>query len=281
MNKKLGSRYVVGNFEKRKNLNFQGKGFLLLIVQLTPNSVFISRNEYFYAQPYLNRGLNIGIKNCQHLGVHQLNDNLKQLRNIYPGFCYSILDKWVDRVKPTTLDKWDRKDIKMMNQTEYGFMAMPKSEIIGFQISNPIYKKWFKTSYSIFDEPSVVDIPEPISQCEKLFDKNVLPIKKRVKDLGDLNNITIKETKNVFLYDDSNLITNTFFTELNKKIQCYGYISLLYNNNDERLINSKNRLKFNILKNNEREFITLQLEDVLTPKKIETTDFKIFYISNF
>ena len=44
----------------------------------------------------------------------------------------------------------------------------------------------------------------------------------------------------------------TFFTELNKKIQCYGYISLLYNNNDERLINSKNRLKFNILKNNKR-----------------------------
>ena len=84
-----------------------------------------------------------------------------------------------------------------------------------------------------------------------------------------------------FLYDDRNLITNTVFTELNKKIQCYGYISLLYNNNDERLINSKNRLKFNILKNNKREIITLQLEDVLTPKKIETTDFKIFYISNF
>ena len=38
--------------------------------------------------------------------------------------------------------------------------------------------------------------------------------------------------------------------ELNKK--CYGYISLLYNNNDEKLISSKNRLKFNILKNNER-----------------------------
>ena len=161
---------------------------------------------------------------------------MKQLRNIYPGFCYSILDKWVRRVKPTTLDKWDRKDIKTMNQTQYGFMAMPKSEIIGFQISNPIYKKWFKTSCSIFDEPLVVDIPEPINQCEKLFNKNVLPIKKRVKDIGDLNNITIKETEKRFLYDDSNLITNTFFTELNKKIQCYGYISLLYNNHDEKLV---------------------------------------------
>ena len=204
---------------------------------------------------------------------------MNQLRNIYPGFCYSKLDKWVCRVKPTTLEEWDRKDIKTMNQTEYGFMPMPKSKIIGFEISNPIYKIWFKTSYSIFDEPSVVDILEPISQCEKLFDKNVLPIKKLVKDIGDLNNITIKETKNFLLYDGSNLITNTFFTELNKKIQCYGYISLPYNNNDEKLISSKNRLKFNILKNNERQFLTLQLEDILTPKKIETTDSKIKILS--
>ena len=131
-----------------------------------------------------------------------------------------------------------------MHQTEYGFIPIPRSAVICFSISNPTNKKWFKMGYTIFDEPTTVDIPEPISQCEKLFDKNVLPIKKLV-------NLTIKETKR-FLYDDSNLITNTFFTELNKKIQCYGYISLLYNNNDERLINSKNRLKFNILKNNKR-----------------------------
>ena len=167
-----------------------------------------------------------------------------------------------------------------MHQTEYGFIPIPRSAIIGFSISNPNYKTWFKTGYIIFDELTTVDIPEPISQCEKLFDENVFPMKKLVKDIGNLENLTIKETK-IFLYDDSNLITNTFFTELNKKIQCSGYISLFYNNNDERLINSKNRLKFNILKNNKREIITLQLEDVLTPKKIETTDFKIFYISNF
>ena len=105
------------------------------------------------------------------------------------------------------------------------------------------------------------------TKCEELFDKNVLPIKKLVKDIGDLNNLTIKETKNFFLYDDGNLISNTFFTELNKKIQAYGYISLLYNNSNERLITSKNRLKFNVLVDTEREFLTLQLEDILTPKK--------------
>ena len=71
--------------------------------------------------------------------------------------------------------------------------------------------------------------------------------KKLVKDIGDLNNLTIKKIKNFFLYDDSNLISNTFFTGCNKKIQGYGYNSLLYNNSDERLITLKNRLNLMFL----------------------------------
>ena len=84
LNKKLRSGFVVGNFEERKKLNSQRKGFLMLIVQLTLNSVSISRNEHFYTPPYLTRGMNFGItKNCQYLGARQLNDDdLNQLRNI-------------------------------------------------------------------------------------------------------------------------------------------------------------------------------------------------------
>ena len=87
-----------------------------------------------------------------------------------------------------------------------------------------------------------------------------------------MNNLTIKETKSFFLYDNSNLISNTFFTELNKKTQACGYILLLYNDRDEQLITLKNRLKSNILVGIEKEFITLHSEDILMPKKIETTD---------
>ena len=54
---------------------------------------------------------------------------------------------------------------------------------------------------------------------------------------------------------------------------------LLYNNSDERLITSKNRLKFNVLVDTEKELLTLQVEDILTPKKIETTDSKINFSS--
>ena len=43
---------------------------------------------------------------------------------------------------------------------------------------------------------------------------------------------------------------------------------MLYNNSDKHLVNSKNRLsKFNVLINDQREYLTLQLENILTPKK--------------
>ena len=146
---------------------------------------------------------------------------------------------------------------------------------MNFFISNDLHSKWFKNDYNVFYSTSLIDIPKSLTQCEKWFDKYVLPIKKLVKDIGDLNDLTIKETKNFFLYDDSNLIANTFFTELNKKVQCYGYISLLYNNSNKQLVNSKNRLKFKVIKDIQKEFLILQLEEFLTPKKVETTDPKM------
>ena len=117
-----------------------------------------------------------------------------------------------------------------------------------FFISNNQYLKWFKNTYEVLYKTSVVDIPESMTECEKLFGRNALPIKKLVKDIGILDSLIINKNKFFFLYDDSNLITNTFFTEVNKKLQPYGLTSLEYNSNNKNLINSKNRLKFNILR---------------------------------
>ena len=127
-------------------------------------------------------------------------------------------------------------------------------------------------------KPYIKTIPKPLTFCEKLFDKNVLQIKKLVKDIGDLTPLMHKEQQQQKLYDGSSIITDTFFTEVNKNIKTYGLISLEYNHN-ENLINSKNRLRYKIKYNISKEFITLQLEDILTPKKIETEDSKITNIS--
>ena len=46
-------------------------------------------------------------------------------------------------------------------------------------------------------------------------------------------------------------------------------ISLEYSKDNKSLINSKNRLKFNFFNNIRKEYLTLQLEDILTPKKLK------------
>ena len=77
-------------------------------------------------------------------------------------------------------------------------------------------------------KPYIRKIPKPLTNCEKLFDKDVLEIKQLVKDMGDLNNLIHKDQKKCILYDESDIIKETFFTELNKNIPFYGIIPLHY-----------------------------------------------------
>ena len=85
-----------------------------------------------------------------------------------------------------------------MQKTEYNKMPLTDEPMMNFFISNNLYSKWFKNDYNVLYSTSLIYIPEPLTQCEKLFNKNVLPNKELVKDIGDLNNFTIKETKNIF-----------------------------------------------------------------------------------
>ena len=78
-------------------------------------------------------------------------------------------------------------------------MPLTYVPVMNFFISNNSYSKWFKNYYNVLYSTSLIDIPEPLTQCEKFFEKNVLSIKKLVKDICDLSNLTIKET-NTFFY---------------------------------------------------------------------------------
>ena len=79
-----------------------------------------------------------------------------------------------------------------------------------------------------------------------MFDKDVLEIKQLVKDIGVLNTLIHREQKTFVLYDDSNIVSNIFFIELNKNIQSYGIISLQSDYYNEKVINWKNKLRFKI-----------------------------------
>ena len=51
---------------------------------------------------------------------------------------------------------------------------------------------WYRLQI-FFRKPDIKRIPEPLDACEQLFDKNVLEIKKLVKDIGDLTPLIHKE----------------------------------------------------------------------------------------
>ena len=238
--------------------------------------VKITRNIVFLTPPtalrvsYPRTGI---LKQCRYLGDFHLDKaDTNELQKIYPDFCFTYLSKFVRLPQLRNMDRFGPEDMVLMPETKYNKMPLTDFQMMNFFISNNQYSNWFKSTYKVLYETSIVDIPESMTEYEKLFDKNVLPIKKLVKDIDDLDDLTIKGRRQFFLYDDSNLIKDTFFTEINKKLQSYGLISLRYNSNSKNIINSKNRLKFNILKNISKEYLTLQLKDISTPKRIETVD---------
>ena len=75
------------------------------------------------------------------------------------------------------------------------------------------------------------------------------------------------------------LLRKHFFTELNKNFSSYGMISINYNYDKKRLINSKNKLEFTTEKNIRKEFLTFQLEEAIELKKVSTEDSKMTNIT--
>ena len=97
------------------------------------------------------------------------------------------------------IDYFGQEDVVLLKNTEYNKIPLTEEPFMNFFIQNNEYSKSFNKDYNVFYSISLVDSPEPLTKCEELFDKNVLSIKKLVKDIGDLNNLTIRVTE-TFLY---------------------------------------------------------------------------------
>ena len=192
---------------------------------------------------------------------HKLNDDdKKQLNALYPNFYFHSLTLLTRPSSDWCGDNFANNDMVLLQNTKYNQVPNIKEDTtkIGTYVliaSNLAYTKWLTSPPGILSKDVFKDIPRLLTECEKCFDKNVLKIKKLEKEIADLNDVIFKETKHFYLFDDSNFISNTSFTELNRKIQCYGFISLLYTNSDYQLVNSTNRLKFNVLNNDHRNHI--------------------------
>ena len=127
----------------------------------------------------------------------------------------------------------------------------------------------------IFNQDVNKDLEKPagVQQAEKELDKNLLEIKNLVKKKVIYQKLSLN--KKLFLYNESNYINHTFYTELNKKLQIYGLVSTsTFGIKTTKSIRPENSLKFRVLYNKYMNHIGLQLEDIRKPGKIETKDAK-------
>ena len=113
-----------------------------------------------------------------------------------------------------------------------------------------------------------------------MFDEDVLKIKKLVNDIGNIKELTEDEQLNLILYDDSNIIEETFVQRFNKQLQLYGFISVPFLNlKKNNLINLQNLLPFRVKRDIQKENITFELSYLEKEDTIATDDDKIHNLS--
>ena len=114
-----------------------------------------------------------------------------------------------------------------------------------------------------------------LNEAKKLLDKNVIPIKNLAEKMGDLSKLML-EQKNYFLYDDSNIINHTFYTELNRKVQTCGLISTVpLGIRPTHTIIPRKSLKFKVQNVEYKENIVIHLERMTKAESIKVKDDKV------
>ena len=110
--------------------------------------------------------------------------------------------------------------------------------------------------------------------------KKCLKQKKIVGDIGELKEITENEQLNLTLYDDSNIIEETFIQRFNKHLQLYGFISIPFSNTKKsNLITLNNLLPFRVKQDIQKENLTFELAYLEKTDQIATSDKKIHNLS--
>ena len=211
-----GNGYVMGNIREWDKLAVKGLEYLMpfILKRDIHNKIYVQvdYNLEFYTCFFELKSVRVEnlkgyLKYCKVLQYvyRSTDDDKKQLAELYPDFCLTIFTKWVRQQHSHTPDHTDYfgpEDMKLMPETTYNQFPLTMDPFMKFKTINRQYCWWLEShSYFIFYRVDLYDFPnkQTLDDCERLFDKNVLPIKKLVKDIGDLDKITIKETK-FFIY---------------------------------------------------------------------------------
>ena len=258
-------------------------GATIPIIQNSSN-IELKRNESFFVpgmpKKQANNFKSSILNNCTFLGTYVLtNQDKTAINEIYPNFSFNYLNEYTYRGNSSRRYQWGEDDLSAFPSTKDN-KANFKKTFLKFVCSKAKYSNYLNSGDGIFFYNSTKDLPDTLIECEKVFDEEVLKIKKLVADIGQISETTENEHLNLTFYDDSNLIEETFVQRFNKQLQLYGFISIPFlNTKKNHLISLKNLLPFRVKRDIQKENLTFELAYLEKEEQIATDDKKIYNFS--
>ena len=276
-------QYVIGNFRQRRNLSSRKN---LMPIYYLFGQLRIQINEPFYTADNIHLKTNTFLKNAniQNLGSISLSDrDIADIRkHSIPNFNQTRLRKFI--CTRTFNTRW-QDELFFYPKTSYLNFGQPEydaSRMLARPDKKAIkYRQYLNSDREIFKKPYFTNIPSTLAAAELLFDKDVLEIKELVKKTQNLLEENVyTDQRSYVLYDNENIVSTTFFTEIKKNLSTYGTFSTQdLPKNPSTLIDRHNRIEFLIKENIKKESLTLQLEDFIRPRPIASIDSKMSNIT--
>ena len=204
---------------------------------------------------------------------------IEKIKQLIPDFSFKILIKWrglgkysprINDILFPTMEKYFPFQKQIFNPRKNFMTISTKTK----------YKDYLSCDEGIFFYEVTKKLPTDIDTCEKIFDEKVLEIKQLIATLPKIKNIPEYEQINVALYDESNIIEETFIQRINKKIQLYGISSIPFaEKKKNHIISLKNFIPFRIKQDSKKHKITFSLKNLQENIPLETDDNKIHNFS--
>ena len=160
------------------------------------------------------------LKNIKYRGSYWLKHNdLKELRSLIPKFSLKKLHSWM-KVDDRN-NSW-QNEVIFYPYNYYGSIGIPSFDVAWFSYPKEIKKNILNGSVQIIKlfTNHIQKNTWTVRCLWTVVSQKCSRNKQTCKGYWWFNPSNSERTKKSFLYDDGNIITNTFLTEVNKKIQC-------------------------------------------------------------
>ena len=255
------------------------------------NSVIIRKNKPFLVPGSVDKKrhkfgeLSI-LDLCTYLGNLILtDDDKKQLNKLLPNFSFKSLAEYSLKRPTNMVTDWTSNDLFYLSKSlktapGHDEMFDLRKKFLMFTCNEKRYKDYLDTGEGVFFLNFSKNLPDTLDEREKLFDNDVLVTKNLVNKIGPLREIGLYEQLTLILYDDCNLIEETFFQRFNTQIQLYGFISIpFFHTKENHLITLQNLLPFRVKNDIQKEKIIFELGFLEDKNAILTDDEKIHNLS--